>query len=225
MVDRSRLIDLGWVLCTNLLVLAGVIAWGWPPGNVFVLFWIENVILGVVTTVRIATAQGRADGAPRWARSAFFVAHYGIFAIVHGAFALFIAFSVGFAPTLEALGLPAILIALRYVVELATGWFRGGRRKTVTPDQAFAWPYPRLIVLHVATLLGFAAVMSSGRTTGVVAQALGPLLNWLERTGLQITDGVLVVALLIVLKTVADLAVLSGRPGTGSLRFSLRNGS
>ncbi len=215
--------DLGWVLFTTAFVLAGVIAWGWPPGNVFVLFWIENVILGAVTAVKIGTAQGRndkgTDGSPRWARTAFFVVHYGIFAAVHGAFALFIAFSVGFAPTLEALGLPALLIALRYVVDLATVWFRGGRRATVTPDQAFASPYPRLIVLHIATLLGFAAALSSSRSA-LLVPGLGPLLDWLVSHGLYVTNGVLVVTLLMLLKTVADVAVVLGGSRPIKLRFS-----
>ena len=60
---RSRWIDVAWALFTNLFVLSGVIAWGWPPGNVFVLFWIENVILGAVTAVRILTAEGAQQAA------------------------------------------------------------------------------------------------------------------------------------------------------------------
>ena len=29
----------------NVVSLLGVVAFGWPPGNVFALFWLENVIL------------------------------------------------------------------------------------------------------------------------------------------------------------------------------------
>ena len=58
MVAHYRLFDIGWVLLTNLTVLAGMIAWGWPPGNVFLLFWVERVILGAVTAVKAHTAQG-----------------------------------------------------------------------------------------------------------------------------------------------------------------------
>ena len=134
MLPRARWLDLGWALFTNLFVLAGVLAWGWPPGNVLVLFWVENVILGVVTAVRIATAQGGLQpGAPTGSRVAkvlFFTVHYGIFALVHGVFAGIIAFSIGMQVGFWSLAVPALLIALRYVVDLATTWFIGEQRRT-----------------------------------------------------------------------------------------------
>lgn len=227
MTNRLRLMDVGWVLVTNLFLLAGVLAWGWPAGNVFVLFWIENVILGAATAVKIATADGvdpaSASTTPRWARTLFFVFHYGIFALVHGVFSVIIAFGIGFSFSLWALGLPAALIALRYGVELATGWFLGDARRTVTPGQAFASPYPRLIVLHVATILGFFVVMSSTfRTTagGRSAGPLGPLLNWLDAHGHPVSSGLLVVSILLVIKTIADLLVLRSRAKGTPLKFS-----
>jgi hypothetical protein len=217
MLARTRWLDLGWALFTNLFVLAGVLAWGWPPGNVLVLFWVENVILGLVTAVRIATAEGgERPGAPsgsRVAKVAFFVVHYGLFAVVHGVFAGIIAAVIGIQVGFWSLAVPALLIALRYVVDLATTWFIGEQRRTVTPDQAFVTPYPRLFVLHLTTLLGFFLVMSQvGRTPGT--GPVGSVLAWLAAHGLPVTTGVLVVTLLLVIKTSADLLVINARPGT-----------
>lgn len=212
--------DVGWVLVTNLFVVAGVLFWGWPAGNVFVLFWIENVILGAVTVVMIATAEAGdpalTSSAARWGRSAFFVLHYGLFALVHGVFAAIIAFNIGFSLTLWALGLPALLIALRYTVDLATRWFLGQQRRHVTPEQAFASPYGRLFVLHVATILGFVAVMPSFRRrgNGGLGGTLAALVEWLSLHGLVITNGALVVSLLLMLKIIADLAGLRRRTPT-----------
>ncbi len=182
---RSRWIDVAWALFTNLFVLSGVIAWGWPPGNVFVLFWIENVILGAVTAVRILTAEGAdapgsTDG-PRWATAGFFVMHYGIFALVHGAFVAVIAIGIGLSWDWWTLGLPAVVIALRYLVDLATVWFLGGQRRSVGPGQAFASPYPRLIVLHFATLLGFAFAMPFGRTASFIGQLMAQAATPVQR--------------------------------------------
>lgn len=237
-MDRStRWLDLGWVIGTNLLVVAGVALWGWPPGNVFVLFWIENVVLGAVTIVRIVTAEGavpsddpRAAGgashtpsgspqfrlepgmdgpASRWGRAGFFVVHYGIFATVHAVFVGILAVSVGLSWSWWALGLPAVLIVLRYSIDLAAGWFAGGQRRRVTPDQAFGYPYPRLVVLHLATILGFFFAMpfaGSGRFGGLLADVR----QWLAGVGLNLDAGGLVVLILMTIKTIADIALITG---------------
>lgn len=213
-----RLFDIGWILATNLLVLAGVIAWGWPPGNVFLLFWIENAVLGAITAVRIATAEGSPAQPPgpnsilrfpRWGRVGFFLVHYGIFATVHLVFAGLIAVAAGVSWSFWALGLPAVLIGLRYAVDLAGGWFAGRQRFRIDAEQAFWSPYPRLIVLHVATLLGFAFVMPfGGRRDASWLTALDPVRAWFEALGYPISDGAVLVALLMVLKTVADVAMI-----------------
>jgi hypothetical protein len=220
---RSRWIDVAWALFTNLFVLSGVIAWGWPPGNVFVLFWIENVILGAVTAVRILTAEGAdapgsTDG-PRWATAGFFVMHYGIFALVHGAFVAVIAIGIGLSWDWWTLGLPAVVIALRYLVDLATVWFLGGQRRSVGPGQAFASPYPRLIVLHFATLLGFAFAMPFGRTASFIGQLMAQLQRLFSGFGVTLSQGAALVALLMLLKTIADVALILRRGRPVRMRF------
>ncbi len=222
MVARSRLFDAGWILVTNLFVLAGVIVWGWPPGNVFLLFWIENAILGAVTAIRIATARGAGDASrpradsirrfPRWGQVGFFVLHYGLFAVVHLVFVGMLSVAAGTSWGFWMLGLPALLIALRYVTDLASVWFLGGRRFRVSAEQAFWSPYPRLIVLHVATLLGFFLIMPSGPPGRSWLSYLDPLRSWLEATGQPPSNGAVLVALLMLLKTIADLAALGGVP-------------
>lgn len=37
--------------------LAGVLLWGWSVGDVILLYWIENVIVGVMNVLRITTAR------------------------------------------------------------------------------------------------------------------------------------------------------------------------
>ncbi|MFT3859832.1 DUF6498-containing protein [Micropruina sp.] len=219
MGGRTRWMDVGWVLFTNLFLLAGVLAWGWPPGNVFVLFWVENVILGVVTAVRIATAEGVDPSGkasrPRWVTTGFFVMHYGMFALGHGVFVMIIALLIGLQYGFWTLAMPALLIALRYVVDLASNWFLDDRRRSVTPDQTFWSPYPRLIVLHVATIAGFFAVSTRVGTTNRSGPLIG-LLDWLAGHGIELSSGAFVVGVLLVIKTFADLLALSGRRIIGS---------
>lgn len=224
-VPRNRLLDAAWVLATNLLLLAGVVAWGWPPGNVFLLFWAENVILGVITVVRILTARGvpaepvgdrSVERWPPWGQALFFSFHYGLFALVHLGFVTVVAMRTGVEWGFWMLGFPILLVALRYVVDLATVWFLGGRRDTVSPGQAFAWPYPRLIVLHLATLIGFLFTMQSfGGGRSRWDEVLAPLRTAFDGLGFELSDGAVLVAVLMLLKTVFELGALmvAGRRG------------
>jgi hypothetical protein len=197
-------------LAWNLVPLVGVLAFGWPAGNVLVLFWVENAVLGLCTLVKVVTARGPAgtitvNGRPRpgtpalWAL--FFALHYGIFCLVHAAFTGIVAYRIGLDTGFWLLGMPVVLLAVRYAVETATSWFGpGGQRETVTPGRAMVQPYPRIIVLHLAVLLSFGLVIGG-------ADAVPPWLADLT-AGLPAawrSPGYAVVVLLLVLKTAVDL--------------------
>ena len=142
--------------------------------------------------------------------------------MVHLVFVVMLAVAAGTSWTFWALGLPALLIGLRYAVDLATRWFRDGQRRRVSAEQAFWSPYPRLIVLHVATVLGFVLVIplaTPARPSWLAV--LDPLSDWFTAHGLTLGNGALLVALLMLLKTVADLALLRGWTPRGDLRLGL----
>ena len=169
----------------NVLTLIGVLALGWPAGNVFLLFWCENVVLGLVTLVRVATED--APGSTRLGSSLFFCVHYGIFCTVHLVFTWLLASALGVDLSWPYLALPVALLLVRYGVELGTAWFGGrGLRRTTPTRVAMGQPYPRIAVLHLAVLLGFGLW---------VAGAFTPLLQY----------GVLPLLVLVALKTAADL--------------------
>lgn len=204
---------IGLSVAWNLVALLGVLVLGWPAGNVLALFWIENAVLGLVTLVKVITARGAStgtitvNGRPRAGSPAlyavFFTFHYGLFCVVHLVFTGFVAVAVGLQPTFWLLGLPAVLLVIRYSVETATSWFGvDGQRQTISSSQAMAQPYPRIIVLHLAVLGAFGLVLAgSGRAGGPAwLQSATDLLPAAWRT-----DGVVAVALLLVLKTVVDL--------------------
>ncbi|GAA1431830.1 hypothetical protein GCM10009616_19840 [Microlunatus lacustris] len=197
----------------NLVALFGVLVLGWPAGNVLALFWVENAVLGLVTLVKVVTARGAltgtitVNGRPRAGSpalyAAFFTFHYGLFCLVHLVFTGFVAVSVGLQPTFWLLGFPAVLLVVRYAVEVATSWFgAGGQRETISAKQAMAQPYPRIIVLHLAVLGAFALVISGITPAGRPGwwQTATDLLPVAWRS-----DGVAVVALLLALKTVVDV--------------------
>ncbi|WP_204912228.1 DUF6498-containing protein [Microlunatus spumicola] len=199
---RVRL-ALGLSVALNLLIVVGVLVLGWPAGNVFVLFWAENVVLGLVTLVRISTAGP--DGTGRLTTALFFVVHYGIFCAVHAGFTAVVAWRLGTDLTFVALGLPVALVVLRYAVELATWFGPEGLREWSTPSRAAAAPYPRLVVLHVGLLIAFGLVLVGffaalpDSPLAAYDRVLAALPPWLGR------PAVLAVVALVVLKTLADV--------------------
>lgn len=211
-MNRTWLLT-GFAVALNAVTLLGVLVWGWPPGNVYLLFWIENAALGVATIPRIASARGAGPAATindrpasAAALAAFFVVHYGIFCLVHAAFTGFVAYAAGVRLTLPYLGLPAVLILVRYAVETAFGWFGpGGQRWTVSPTQAAVQPYKRVIVLHLAVMAAFALTLSrrTGHTPDELHRFVEPLLRLLPDP--IATPGVLAVLILLSVKTVVDV--------------------
>ena len=173
----------GLGLSFNLVSLLGVTVLGWPAGNVFLLFWAENAVLGVFTLVKVATAgapsppgslrvNGRAtDGSPGL-YALFFTFHYGLFCLVHLVFTVIVAYKIGFELSFLFIGVPIILMAFRYLVETMTTWFGpGGQRVTTSPSRAMGQPYPRILVLHFAVIVGFGLVIAGPDAQGWVETA------------------------------------------------------
>lgn len=184
-------------VATNVVTILGVLVWGWPPANVFLLFFGENLILGVVTFIRLVTLPN-----PNIGLAAFFCLHYGIFAVVHGVFTAMTV--IGLDPVFDFwwLGLPLILIAIRYLVELVTGWFLGGGRlRGLPPNKVMFSPYPRVVVLHLAVILG--SQFSEGKGTG--ADLIDGAHDILSSIGLEVGPGESLVIMLMVIKTVVDM--------------------
>jgi Family of unknown function (DUF6498) len=195
-----------------MITLVGVLFLQWPPGNVYLLFWIENAVVGVVTLPKILTA--RADrslttatlGKPVGSIVAaiFFTFHYGMFCLVHLVFTVLVALAIGVQLTPPFLVLPVFAIFIRYSVELATTWFGDrGQRWTMTTQEAASQPYPRIIVLHLAVMASFGWIIwraSQGATPTDPSDPIGSPLP-----GLAHGESVLLVVVLLVIKTVVDV--------------------
>jgi len=198
----------------NAVSVLGVVALGWPAGNVFILFWVENAVIGAWNVVRILTARGDGTGerAPRVTINGrrtkgnpptfalFFAVHYGLFCLVHAVFTRFVAYTLGVDPTFLSLGRPIGLGGIRYTVEVSSIWFGAGQRDVVSPARAMVQPYPRIIVLHVTVIIAFAVTLSQLDASSVPE----PLQPTMAAMGSLAGQDVWLVLLLSGLKTVAD---------------------
>jgi hypothetical protein len=76
-------------LLVDLLPIYGVIAWGWNAVPLVMLYWMENVVAGVMTIPRLVISGASYGGVGLLAGSGlslFFLFHYGMFWLVHGIF-------------------------------------------------------------------------------------------------------------------------------------------
>ncbi|MEZ5996535.1 MAG: DUF6498-containing protein [Hyphomonadaceae bacterium] len=166
----AKALPLLTAIAINLVPVAGVLFWGWSAAALIVLYWLENLVIGVRTLASIG-ANAALSNEVRWPAAlllgAFFAVHYGLFCFGHGMFVivLFAAASLGanmfdLAGAVSALfaqqpglygGLASIVIwqALQFVLFLTSG--QAGR---TTPFELMGAPYPRIIVLHMTILLG-----------------------------------------------------------------------
>lgn len=77
------------LLLGNLLPIVGVMLWDWDVRSIVTLYWSENLILGVVTLVKMFHLR-QLQATPK---VLFFLVHYGAFCAAHGLF-----ISEAFAP-------------------------------------------------------------------------------------------------------------------------------
>lgn len=216
----------------NAVPLAGVLFLGWNIATILVLYWLENGIVGLLNVPKILLAEGPIGGrrpgpfgtavtsvsgpTSRIGQAAFFLVHYGIFWTVHGIFVFalprFAAFGSGSAldpafgaviplgsgtnlqgiaglrsvgppgPDMAAVAVGAIGLAISRVASFVVNYL--GRREYlgVSPLQQMFAPYGRLVILHVTIIIGAIVSMLIGSPVGAIA-------------------------LLVVLKTIVDLAL------------------
>ncbi|MEM1174841.1 MAG: DUF6498-containing protein [Pseudomonadota bacterium] len=180
------------IVAFNLVPLAGVWLFGWQTFDLIFLYWMENVIIGVFTVLRMVVRpyQHAIDIAAPAFLAPFFVVHYGMFCFVHGLFvvSLFGGENTVSRDLLESVALvldqPGMLMALLSLLALqAFDWLRDTVKRGLGSDgvkDLMSSPYRRIFVLHIVIIGG-----------GFLLTALG--------------DPAVGLMMLVVVKTASDL--------------------
>lgn len=194
------------LVLANLVPAWGVLYAGWHVLSVMLLFWMENVIVGAYTLLKMLLARGGAAEpvetilrmAGNLFSGAFFTVHYGMFCLVHGIFVVamfgekdamrgfrgdlstFPHFVLGLAKE-HGLLLAFVALAVSHGISFYVHYLKPRAYLEADARKIMAEPYKRVVILHVVILVG-----------GGIAQASG--------------SGILALLLLIGLKTVVDLA-------------------
>ena len=187
-LGRAYRDPLSWVsLCVDLLPVAAVFMFGWGAIPLVVLYWLENLVIGVFTVLRmlgtVAANVGNLFGVMFMAP--FFSVHYGGFCFVHGVFISVFAgqddfpnpvdlvgWALGTAP--EMIWFVAAIAGVSLLYYVFDFFGRGEFRRT-SLDAEMASPYGRVVTLHIAIILG------AGIAIGLDQPLMGVLLLILIR--------------------------------------------
>lgn len=154
----------------NLLPIYGLSFLGWRTFEVLVLFWLENVVIGVFNVARMVAVRPRdAEG---WVSKVFvvpfFVIHYGLFTMIHGIFVVAIFDGGEDVPAAAGPSLGAILeivnryqlwwgavaLGVSHGVSFVWNYLRAGEYQRLTIVQLMKQPYERVVVLHITVIAG-----------------------------------------------------------------------
>lgn len=195
------------ILISNAVAPFGVMVLGWEVASLLFFYWLETLVIGGFTVVRImfaglgASDTSGADAWPRlhWAARIFlvpfFCVHYGMFCMGHGFFLGTIFLNTARFGLLDPLPLafsllenPVLLLLPVIAGHAVSFWMndiRRGELARTTAHQAMFRPYGRIVFMHMVVMgAGFASTLLGGT--------------------------MLVLLLVVVLKTVIDIAAHFG---------------
>jgi hypothetical protein len=88
MQNRPRRISLalGSLVVANFMPICGGLFLSWDLHVILVLYWAENVIIGIYNALKMAIVQGGGAGVKKLTMIPFFIVHFGVFCAVHGMF-------------------------------------------------------------------------------------------------------------------------------------------
>lgn len=164
------------LVAANLVPLAGVLLWDWDVFFLLLLFWCENVIIGLFGIARLVVAATSDTARESLFMPLFFAVHYGGFMFGH-----FMVLFGMYSSNVEVLGNSAqpedyyrlVLENLNWVAVAALfishGWsffenYMGrNEHERLSPMQAMGLPYKRMAITHVALILGGFFLIEKGQ--------------------------------------------------------------
>ncbi|MFO1506739.1 MAG: DUF6498-containing protein [Lysobacterales bacterium] len=193
---KSRVLALA--LLVNAVPVIGILHYGWSAANVLVLYWFENLLIAIATTIRlvvhrnltrkrgywrVATLEGvtlndqpvKAGIIGGYAMKAFgFTLAHGVFVVV---LLVILAQNYGDQPiwqvaprqVLHGAIVVAAMVAVGLVADLATiRWWSFAAMKAFATGQ-----FGRIAVLHLAIIFGMFAMAATGSPFSVVFVLIG----------------------------------------------------
>jgi len=178
--------SLALLLLANLLPVFGVLLWDWNVFALLFLFWCENVVIGFYGVLRVWVHAARRHEFGGFFVGGFFLVHYGGFMFGH-LMVLLSLFADRFEPEVEAMSNAQFLAGFvdKWIVIgigglfISHGWsfvenFIGHKEyRSLTGPAAMAMPYKRVVITHVALIVGGILLMGQNEPLAGLLLLLG----------------------------------------------------
>jgi hypothetical protein len=162
------------LIAMNLIPLVGVLKFGWDAGTIVFLYWLENVIIGLLNIPKILACTGGHGSRPPSKGgliylAVFFAFHYGMFCFGHYFFLLSTYRTLpDFGQILPALFSPVLFwsllgLTLSHIVSMIVNFFGKGEFKSRSPNAQMFIPYSRIVLLHIVIILSGFAALAAGQ--------------------------------------------------------------
>lgn len=164
------------LLVANLFPVVGVIFLDWDVFFLLVLFWMENLVIGFYTVMKmLLISRDNASWVAKFSTISFFCVHYGLFTLVHGIF-VFVVFGgdiVSESSPLETvsiwqklidyqLGWGSLALLISHGISFFYNYISKGEYKQSKLQEVMVQPYGRVVILHLTILFGGFLVMILG---------------------------------------------------------------
>lgn len=160
------------LILANLVPLGGVFLLDWQVFDILMLYWAENVVIGIVNVLRM----GVSGEGSKFFMIPFFIMHYGLFCFGHltavtsifsDAIGTATAWQYFFAVPMAVawkspLWLGIAAIAVSHLFSFFANFIAGEEYRRTTVAELMSRPYGRIIVLHVAIIFGAALIQWLG---------------------------------------------------------------
>lgn len=158
------------LVAANLVPLAGALLGFWSVYELVLLFWAENVVIGLFNLARMAAVGVLHRNGAIVVLMAFFCVHYGMFTYVHGMFVVAMLGPGGIELEEAALRLlepddlllPLLALVGSHGISFVVNFLRGGEWRDINIGKLMMGPYARVVILHLVIIFG-----------GILALALG----------------------------------------------------
>lgn len=180
------------LILANMIPLAGVMFFGWSCFEVVFLYWLENIVIGLVNVLKFIsfgalTSIKKSRAAPWYLPfvgaiimcipAAFFAFHYGFFCYGHGVFVFSLLGGGPFRDTGSSsfgliddvwqalkggLWFGLIALALSHGISFVYNFLFRQEYLKVDPGTLMGAPYGRIVILHVALIFGAFAIAGLG---------------------------------------------------------------
>jgi hypothetical protein len=183
MTVSSKPLAIVTLLISNMVPLAGVVWGGWNANTIILLYWFESAVIGFFAVKKIRKTEllgkqsvgnmvvkinGRVSANPQdQFLSFFFMMHFGIFMFVHLIFLLifFLRPSINFLGMLTG----ALSMCFSHYLSYQQNFIQNKEYLGKTADAFFWSPYPRVIGMHLAVILGGVFMMQQGQSMVTLA--------------------------------------------------------